>query len=126
MKGLRTQENDKFKRFFKLVQNEAKQKGFVFFMDCGQGKVYENEDVECEDLCGWLIPEKDSSEFNQLFLEGSEQQHSFDAVYCYVDFTIDEQSGKIQIDIDDTPDDTFDDLHIDDFNILQNNMKIIK
>lgn len=105
MQGLRMQESEKFKKFFKLVQNAAKQKGFVFFMDCGQGKVYENEDVECEDLCGWLVLEKDASEFNQLFLEGLEQQYSFDTLYCYVDFTVDENSGEIQIDIDDTPDD---------------------
>lgn len=122
MQGLRTQESEKFEKFFELVQNAAKQNGFVFFMDCGQGKIFENNEFECEDLCGWLIPKDDASKFEKIFIEESEQQHDFDDFYCYVDFSIDDKSGKIQIDIDDTPDD----FHVDDFSILQSNITIKK
>ena len=40
MLGLRTQENNKFINFFKLVQDEASKANKVFFLDFG----------ECEDI----------------------------------------------------------------------------
>lgn len=96
------QENKKFEKFFELVQKAAKQKGCYFFLDCGQGKIFETNDIECEDLCGWLIPLKYTDEFERLFKEDSERQHDFDEFYVYVDFSVDEKTGEIQINIDDT------------------------
>lgn len=122
MKGLRAQESRKFEKFFEIVQKEAESKGFVFFLDCGQGKTFENNDIECEDLCGWLISLKDATEFEQLFIEDSEKQHDFDDFYVYVDFTVDEKSGEIQIDIDDTPTD----LIVDDFSIISKGVEEVK
>lgn len=71
MRGLRKSEGDKFEKFFKKVQEEAKMKDAVFFLDCGQGKQYEDEEIECEDMWGWLIPEEMVSEFEPLFKEDS-------------------------------------------------------
>ena len=43
MQGLRTQENQKFKKFFEQVQNEAAKRNSIFFLDCGQGNIFEND-----------------------------------------------------------------------------------
>ena len=103
MQGLRTQENDKFIRFFKLVQAEAAKKKAVFFADCGQGDVFENKHIECEDMCGWLIPEAMAEEFTPLFMDNSEKQHDFDDFYVFVDYKIDH--GDIKIEFDEGTDD---------------------
>lgn len=68
MLGLRTEENNEFLNFFKLVQNEAQKQNAVFFMECGCGDVLSEENIECEDCQGWLIPVEKAEEFNKLFL----------------------------------------------------------
>jgi len=120
MKGLRTQENEKFIKYFEMVQNEARKRECTFFCDCGLGDVLANDSIECESMCGWLIPEQHVAEFETIFQQNLEKQHDFDAFYCSVNFSVDEKSKNINIDIDDTPDD----LIVDDFNILQNETKI--
>lgn len=63
MQGLRTQESDKFNKFWELVQATAKSKEMFFFADCGEGHDFETDDMEGEDFCGWLIPLSQVSEF---------------------------------------------------------------
>lgn len=70
MVGLRTQESSKFQQFFSLVQAQAKQMGFVFFLDCGEGRELETDSLSCEDLSGWLIPEQQANDFNLEFEAG--------------------------------------------------------
>ena len=67
MRGLRTQETEKFERFFLLVQNEAKERNAVFFLDSGEGNDFETETLEGEDLCGWLIPEEQAEAFEEAW-----------------------------------------------------------
>ena len=52
MVGLRTCEGEKFERFFALVQREALKQNCVFFLDSGEGHIFENENMEYSDLCG--------------------------------------------------------------------------
>ena len=63
MLGLRGQESSKFNKFFSIVQTAAQKTGCVFFAEAGDGHLFENDDIECEDLMGWLIPEDKISEF---------------------------------------------------------------
>lgn len=100
MRGLRTEENEKFKRFFKLVQDEASKRNRIFFLDCGQGTVYEDDFIECEDLFGWLLPRSIAESFEMLFISDSEKQHEFDDFYAYIGYSI--NSGQIEIEIDDS------------------------
>lgn len=65
MLGLRTQESDKFNRFWELVQAKARAQGKVFFADCGEGHTLETLDMECEDMRGWLIPKEKAKEFEK-------------------------------------------------------------
>ena len=57
MLGLRTNESNKFIKYFEIVQATAQSQGFVYFLDAGDGRDFENEKCEGEDLMGWLIPD---------------------------------------------------------------------
>ena len=70
MRGLKTQEGSKFEVFFALVQQEAAKRNSVFFLDCGEGNDFEADDIEGEDLRGWVIPEGKADQFEQLWLNG--------------------------------------------------------
>ena len=69
MLGLRTQENDKFLNFWTIVQVKANSMNMSFFLDCGEGNDFENDNIECENLTGWLIPNNKVEEFNKCFLK---------------------------------------------------------
>ena len=56
MQGLRTQENSKFIEFFKMVQKRANETGHVYFLDTGEGHELITDELDCENLSGWLIP----------------------------------------------------------------------
>ncbi len=68
MRGLRKREDIKFEKFFEIVQAAAKRKGCAFFLDCGEGRDLETEDLSGEDLSGWLIPESKAGQFEKEFL----------------------------------------------------------
>jgi hypothetical protein len=71
MRGLKTQETEKFNRFFAFVQREALANGFVFFLYAGEGREIETVDIEGEDLSGWLIPLEDAEDFERIWLNAS-------------------------------------------------------
>jgi len=69
MIGLRTQEKNKFIKFFDVVQDFAAKINCIFFLDTGEGHDYTNDDMIFQDLSGWLIPKSDVSEFEKDYLE---------------------------------------------------------
>ncbi len=70
MKGLRTQETNKFKKFFSIVQDAAGKKNSVFFLDAGDGNDFETDTLEGENLMGWLIPEDKLTDFEKEWDKG--------------------------------------------------------
>ena len=70
MRELRTQEGNKFKKIFEIVRAEAKKRKCIFFLDCGEGRELFTEDMEGEDLSGWLIPESEADAFQKEFDAG--------------------------------------------------------
>ena len=70
MQRLRTQETNKFLAFFAIVQDAAEKKGCVFFLDAGDGRDFETETLEGEDLMGWLIPKDKLSAFEKEWQKG--------------------------------------------------------
>ena len=70
MKWLRTKETNKFLAFFDIVQHAAGKKGCEFFLDAGDGRDFETETLEGEDLMGWLIPKEKTSAFEKEWLLG--------------------------------------------------------
>ena len=65
MLGLRTEESEKFLSFFFVVQETANKKGCVFFLDSGDGRDFQTDTLEGEDLMGWLIPKDRVPEFEK-------------------------------------------------------------
>ena len=94
MVGLRTCESEKFERFFEIVQKEAHKKGAVFFLDSGEGHMFENEDMEYEDLRGWLIPISRANEFAKEYLESFDDPDGWEDYFCWAVWE-DENSPKI-------------------------------
>ena len=69
MRGLRTQESEKFNRFFAVVQTEAKKQNAVFFADAGDGNDFATPTMEGENIMGWLIPTDKVEEFEPLWMK---------------------------------------------------------
>ena len=70
MKGLRTQEGEKFNHFFALIQTEAEKQHAVFFADAGDGNPFETPTMEGEEMMGWLIPFEKAEEFTGFWENG--------------------------------------------------------
>ena len=70
MRGLKTHESDKFKRFWAKIQEQAACEGCVFFGFSGEGRDFETDDMEGEDFSGWLIPVNAADSFERKWLEG--------------------------------------------------------
>lgn len=70
MQGLRKQETDKFEKFFSIVQNAARENRCVFFLDAGDGRDFETDTLEGENLMGWLIPNDKVFEFKKEWETG--------------------------------------------------------
>lgn len=81
MQGLRTQEEEKFNRFWEIVQNTAKAQGKMFFLDCGEGREFFLEDMEGEDLRGWLIPLEDFAEFEIEWMKNNISDKWIDNIF---------------------------------------------
>lgn len=69
MQGLRTEENDRFLRYFEVVQAKAKEENSVFFMDFGQCDNIAFKDMELDCSFGWLIPSDMADNFESLYLK---------------------------------------------------------
>ena len=65
VKGLRTNESEKFVRFFEVVQEFASKNNCVFYLDAGDGRDFEDNCFEGEDLMGWLIPKENAEVFDR-------------------------------------------------------------
>lgn len=80
MRGLRTKENEKFLVFFEIVQKAAEREGKVFFLDVGEGNEIITDELEGEDLFGWLIPLEIADQFEEEWLKDAigEEWESFE------------------------------------------------
>ncbi|MCI8387033.1 MAG: hypothetical protein HFE63_01020 [Clostridiales bacterium] len=97
MMGIRTLENDKFLQFFKLVQDKADSMNMVFFLFCGEGHSFEDDNLEGENLSGWLIPKDRADEFNQKFIEYDSDLDDWDDFFAFAEWK--RSSNDIIIDI---------------------------
>ena len=95
MLGLRTNESEKFNRFFAVVQEKAKKLGKVFFLYSGHGNDFSIDDMEGEELLGWLIPKEYAEEFQDLFEKRQETEEPWDDYFCRAKWEM--NGGKIEI-----------------------------
>ena len=94
MVGLRTWEGEKFERFFTLVQKEALKKDSVFFLDSGEGHIFENESMEYSDLSGWLVPREKAKEFEKEYMKKWGDPEGWDDYFCWAEWE-NEENPKI-------------------------------
>lgn len=94
MQGLKKQEDKKFEKFFEIVQRSAKERGCIFFLDCGEGRDLETDDLSGEDLSGWLIPMEKTADFESEFLTGKVDDGWSDFV-CFAVWDI--REGNISV-----------------------------
>lgn len=84
MRGLRKREDAKVERFFAVVQQEARKRKAVFFADAGEGRDFITDDMEGEDLSGWLIPMEDADAFEPLWKNGdSPMDGKWGDMFCF-------------------------------------------
>ena len=99
MRGLKTQESEKFNRFWALVQTAAAKKGCVFFGYAGEGRDFSTDSMEGEDFGGWLVPTKDADSFERAW--STDQTALFRSPPDGAEFTFaiwKEQAGGITVD----------------------------
>lgn len=87
VQGIRTKENEKFINFFKLVNEKARAKNSIFFLDTGDCEDVEFKNMELDTLFGWLIPLDKSSEFEELFINNLDL-NKYDDFYRVVNWKI--------------------------------------
>ena len=68
LRGLRTNENPKFRKYFDMVQKKAEAVHCVYFLDCGQGREIITEELDCEDISGWLVPTDKADECEKDYM----------------------------------------------------------
>ncbi|MDO5036943.1 MAG: hypothetical protein Q4E37_01415 [Tissierellia bacterium] len=83
MRGLRTKEDKKFLKYFEKVQECAKLKESVFFLDFGECNDTTFKDMIIDELFGWLIPFDKAEEFEILFNEENVSD-DWDRYCCWV------------------------------------------
>lgn len=86
MRGLPEPEGDKFLRFFTLVQEAAKEQGAIFFLETGDGHDFENDEMEGENLFGWLIPEAEADRFEEIWRRNPHDLDALDEWYDVLGF----------------------------------------
>lgn len=73
VRGIKT-ENDlrdaRFVNFFRIVQDEAKREGCVFFLLAGEGHELITDDLDGENLSGWLIKHNEADAFEKQWASG--------------------------------------------------------
>lgn len=95
MVGLRTQESSEFERFMEIVQECADEQEAVFFLDCGEGREIIRDDLEGEDLSGWLIPKDRSEDFEEEFLAGEDVAESWNDFIRFARWELDNEEISV-------------------------------
>ncbi len=67
MRGLKTQESEKFNRFWELIQATAAKRNCIFFGYAGEGRDFSTSDMEGEDFGGWLVSTRSADSFERIW-----------------------------------------------------------
>lgn len=82
IRGLKTQEEDKFIEFFEFVQNKAAQLGKTFFLECEDGNEGRVDGMVVCDLQGWLVP-NDKAEVFEPIWESDKVDDRWTDFFCF-------------------------------------------
>lgn len=99
MIGLRTNEDERFIRFFAKVQEEAKKQNAVFFLDCGEGHDVFCDDIICTDCSGWLVPSEKADEFGKTYYSFGQEKDEWEDYVSWVTWSGDCHKPIINIEL---------------------------
>ena len=88
-------QEEKFERFWSLVQERAGKEESRFFMDCGEGREFETDEMSGEDISGWLIPRDQADDFDKEWRKKDPNLDAWTDYICIAEWT---RSGD-QIDV---------------------------
>lgn len=91
----RDTQDEKFMRYFEIVQRAANKQGCVFFCDSGESHELINDLFDGEDLSGWLVPASEAEEFNERYLDWNVGEES-DELTCIAQWYGDERAPSIR------------------------------
>lgn len=84
-------------RFFDIVQAAAGRLGKVFFLWTGEGHDITTDELDGEDLSGWLVDESNAELFESLWTKpGASIPDDLDDTSCFARWSQDED-GRIEI-----------------------------
>lgn len=87
--------NKKFDKYWALVQETAVKRGEVFFMDTGEGRENVTDDMEMENISGWLVPVELEEEFAKEW--GNNIRDEWDVpFYRFAEWSISD-SGEVEV-----------------------------
>lgn len=69
-------DDEKFLRFFSIVQDTASKMGCVFFCWAGEGNEFETDRLDGENLSGWLVPNEFADDFEAQWAAQWEENSS--------------------------------------------------
>lgn len=99
MRGLKHKsdlDDARFVRFFSLIQNKAMENGSVFFSWSGEGHEIMTDELDGEDMSGWLVPFDESDEFEIQWMSGLDAiGDKFDDMFVFARWR--EENGSIVI-----------------------------
>jgi len=65
--------DERFMRYFKVVQDAALKAGSVFFTFSGEGHDGSTDSMDMEDLSGWLVPLSEADAFESQWKKGYDE-----------------------------------------------------
>ena len=95
MRGLKTQESERFRRFHEFVQEQANKEKKVWFGFAGEGNEFETNEMEGEELSGWLIPAENADEFEKEWLktQGTQGLEKWLRFFKWVEWKMDDDGN---------------------------------
>ena len=97
MRGLRTPLDNRSENFFAIVEETAKKRGCIFFLESETG----THDLELEkyslfDSSGWLVPEKDVEKFEKEYRAFEESEDDrWTKYFCWAAWEYNDATIKI-------------------------------
>lgn len=101
MRGLKRPEDEKFNKYFEMLQKEAEKQGKVFFVLIAEGRDLITEEFEGEDLTGWLVPIGMADEFEKEWINSEsscaalKQLKRWADYFCWAEWKYD--NNKLEI-----------------------------
>ena len=77
-----TVKNEKFAKYFAIVDQKARDRNYIFFISEADGREFYGDDIEGDDLWGWLIPNDRADEFEKLWAADKENDDWIEFFVC--------------------------------------------